>query len=255
MGRKDQHHGQGWNGNKSVQEQPFNSAPAPKDMTMKAENQIRQRTCCYCGRRLPLTSFGLKPGSRSVRYKACNECRAVGHSCLKKERPRRGPKPLLDPEERKRRAAESKRRWRENNKERMREYYHAYYERKKAEKQTETCVVCGRELPLSMFRDSNGRRRNDCKCKDCREANRRKPRTSNGNGKRHDYAHKYYEEHKEQIKEQQALHLATLPPVPKQPKEQRQQMCRTCEKWPCFEGIETLESDFAKEGCISFRRK
>ena len=40
------------------------------------------------------------------------------------------------------------------------------------------------------------------------------------------------------------------PLVKKPVKEDR--LCEKCLNWPCFEGIENLETDFARIGCHSF---
>jgi hypothetical protein len=36
---------------------------------------------------------------------------------------------------------------------------------------------------------------------------------------------------------------------------QVEKLCKQCVNWPCFDGIENLESDFAREGCHAFRTK
>lgn len=42
-------------------------------------------------------------------------------------------------------------------------------------------------------------------------------------------------------------------PKPKPVKLER--LCEKCRNWPCFDGIENLESDFASEGCHAFRQR
>lgn len=32
----------------------------------------------------------------------------------------------------------------------------------------------------------------------------------------------------------------------------KQQMCKNCKNYPCFDGIDNLETDFAQEGCRGF---
>ena len=34
-----------------------------------------------------------------------------------------------------------------------------------------------------------------------------------------------------------------------------ERLCESCKNWPCFEGIENLETDFAREGCQAFCRR
>lgn len=159
-------------------------------------------------------------------------------------------------DERKAHRVEYMREYRKENAERIKELKREHYHRKAAKEKTYTCVVCGRELTQEMFLDSKGRRRHGGKCNDCLDAGKRKPRVGNGNGPRSEYAKKYYSEHKEEIKAKQVLgslerERPAAKPKPIKPKARR--MCETCQGWPCFVGIENLESDFAKCGCRGFR--
>lgn len=38
-------------------------------------------------------------------------------------------------------------------------------------------------------------------------------------------------------------------PVPTKEPVKAERLCQQCVNWPCFAGIENLETDFAKEGC------
>ena len=38
-------------------------------------------------------------------------------------------------------------------------------------------------------------------------------------------------------------------PVPKKEPVKAERLCQQCINWPCFAGIENLETDFAREGC------
>jgi hypothetical protein len=82
----------------------------------------------------------------------------------------------------------------------------------------------------------------------------RKTRVANGQSKRSEYTHQYYLDHKEELKaKNRADYLKRMGlknNVSKPAKAER--LCHQCKNWPCFDGIENLESDFAKEGCNSF---
>ena len=43
-------------------------------------------------------------------------------------------------------------------------------------------------------------------------------------------------------------------PVPKKEPVKAERLCEKCPNWPCFAGIENLETDFAREGCHGFPR-
>lgn len=119
------------------------------------------------------------------------------------------------------------------------------------------CTECGREFPESEFTDSMGRRVGTGRCRECREK-KRKPRVGNGKGARHEYHARRYAENKDAIKvrniERQLGRSVSEPPklMPKPVKAER--LCEKCPNWPCFAGIENLETDFAREGCHGFPR-
>jgi len=142
---------------------------------------------------------------------------------------------------------------------------------------TKVCRNCHRELPLDDFYVNGNTRRNVCKhcyierkmqkrkdnpnynTKHHTEIHERKPRVGNGNGPRHEYHAKRYAENKDAIKvrniERQlgrsiedVQRPSTFPLGKKKPVKAGRK-CQQCANWPCFEGIENLESDFAKEGC------
>ena len=161
-------------------------------------------------------------------------------------------------EERKAHREEYMRAYRAKNAETIKRQKRESYHRKTAEVKTYTCVVCGRELPQEMFLDSKGRRRHGGKCNECLAAGKRKPRVANGKGPRHEYAKKYCAEHKDEIKARQVLgamereqRAVRARPV----RAARSRLCLQCVRYPCFSGIENLETDFAREGCHSFHQR
>jgi hypothetical protein len=147
-----------------------------------------------------------------------------------------------------------------------------------AEKGTKVCRNCHRELPLEDFYAQKGNRdghRNVCKhCyveramqtrlndPDHKVRHRergRTPRRANGQGDRHEYHAKRYAENRDAIKvrniERQLGRPINEMPKPK-PKPVKVRMCENeCANWPCFDGIENLETDFAREGCHAFRQR
>jgi hypothetical protein len=91
----------------------------------------------------------------------------------------------------------------------------------------------------------------------------RKTRVANGTSKRREYTHKYYEEHKEAlkaknhadyIKRKTNITVKERPIGTKKPIK-ADRSCRHCVNYPCFEGIETLVTDFAREGCRGYKMK
>lgn len=139
-----------------------------------------------------------------------------------------------------------------------------------------TCAECGRELPESEFLDSMGRRVGSGRCRECREKHR-------------DYQREYREANREKVRalcresmrrrragepkrrpgppkmEESAQsepvyqsRLATRPstfPLGKKRPVKAERSCEKCVNWPCFDGIENLESDFASEGCHAYRKR
>lgn len=142
---------------------------------------------------------------------------------------------------------------------------------------TKVCRHCGRELPVTDFPyRSDGLYRLGV-CKDCRvsrsdmkaydrEMVRRhrakrasnpetpaKTRRPNGQGDRHEYFAKMYAERKDEIKAKQVL--GKIEQERKRKAAPKEKLCKKCWLYPCFEGIDNLETDFAKEGCISFHER
>ena len=147
------------------------------------------KTCKFCHRTLPDTSFGLKYGR--VRYKICRECLALGHSCMK--RPEKPPREILTDKQMQERKREYMRKYREAHREKFRQ----------------------------AARASNKRRREGL------------PKLKPGPKKT-----------EPGMKKDQ----------PKQIRVPKVKGCVRCLWYPCFEGIENLESDFSKT-CKSFRYK
>lgn len=194
------------------------------------DKKTRSRVCFYCGRRLPMNEFPVKPGHR-FRYKVCNECRALGHSCLKKERPKREPKQQLTEEEKRVRKLEYFRRYREQNRERLNaKKREKYVKKKKPDTGMTTCMDCGRTLPDIEFTDSRGRRRHSCRCRDCMD----KAKEKRSSWTKHPNDYRY---------------VPAPQPVEKKPRVG----CMGCVNYPCFEGFENTETDFALAGCHHYK--
>ena len=120
---------------------------------------------------------------------------------------------------------------------------------------TQTCTECGRELPEEEFLDSIGRRIGSGRCKECRE-------------KHSEYHRKYRKEHRDKVRENSRRSIARAraglpklkPGPPKgsvfaRPVVKGERLCEKCVNWPCFRGIENLESDFAREGCNGWKNR
>ena len=149
---------------------------------------------------------------------------------------------------------------------------------------TKVCRSCHRELPIGDFyvNDlSKDGHRNVCKhCyierkmqkrtndpdhqvkhrTEMHEQKPRKPRARNGQGSRHEYHAKRYQEKKLELKvrniERQLGRSIDEMPKPKpKPVVKAERLCEKCRNYPCFDGIEKLETDFAKEGCHAFRQR
>lgn len=217
--------------------------------------------CCLCHRDLPKEAFPLKYGR--VRYKSCRECHALGHSCLRPEpKPKR---PKLTPEEK----VEHRRQY-------MQEYRRKYRERKKKQaeaQKTSVCTECGKEFPLSEFLDSLGRRIGSGRCSECRARSR-----ANMREYQREYQREYRAANRDKVREfsresnrrrrggeekrksgpkegSEFVKQDFEPPRPstfplgKKKPAKVERTCEKCVNWPCFVGIENLETDFAKEGC------
>lgn len=162
------------------------------------------------------------------------------------------------------------------------------------EYRTKVCATCHRELPIGDFYKSRGKdgHRNDCKhCFIEKQVRKRKndpdhkvkhrteehalapsaapqprrTRRANGMGSRHDYHARRYAENREaislqnkvrRIERQLGRSIDEMPePTPKPTPVKLERLCEKCVNWPCFDGIENLESDFAREGCQAFRNR
>ena len=192
------------------------------------------RICKYCGRNLPLSEYPRRPDSRSLRYRICRECRAVGHSCLRVETPKLVKEELTD-EERIERKREYMRRWRADHPDKVRKYRQKERRKRptrpapvmkaKPEK-TYTCTSCGKSLPADAFMDAAGRRRHGGKCSACREAE------------------KALKASRPKMPAAEKMDI----PMPR-PERIERPGCESCINYPCFEGFENTETDFAREGC------
>lgn len=178
------------------------------------------------------------------------------------DRPKR--KRYTTDEERKAARKESQRKWDEKNRDRIREYQRRYYHEHKAQlnarsakriKQTreklperkrhpnftneEERIAYRREY-MRKYREANRAKTSEYS----RESNRRRRA---GEEKRKSGPPKGTEF----IKQDFVMPKPSASPLVKKPvKEAR--LCEKCLNWPCFEGIENLETDFARIGCHSF---
>ena len=151
------------------------------------------KTCKFCHRTLPDSSFGLRYGH--VRYKICRQCMAVGHSCIAKPRPE--PRKKMTDEERRAHRAEYFRQYRETHREQMRQSSRQSINRRRA------------GLPPL------------------------KPGRKTG------------------VPVKAAAVPAIQPPKPKPLPVVKG--CLRCQWYPCFDGIDNLESDFSIT-CKSYRQ-
>lgn len=160
-----------------------------------------------------------------------------------------------------------------------------------ANKTTKVCRGCGRELPLVDFYDSPKAKdghRNYCKhCHVERQSQHyandpahkvkhrtelhlqqpkpkaRKKRVANGRGDRSEYMKKYYQDQKVRLTEKnhadyirrKSVADPNYLPKNKSAANPAERLCEKCKNYPCFAGIENLDSDFAKEGCHAFRKR
>ena len=109
----------------------------------ETKRTIEGRECCYCHRNLPITYFPLKPGKSNARYKACRDCRKLGHSCIPKPEPKR--RKFSTDEERKAARLEYQRLYRERNRDKKRESNRATYWHKKGEEPPKERQKAGRK--------------------------------------------------------------------------------------------------------------
>lgn len=213
----------------------------------ETKRTVERWECCYCHRNLPLTYFPLKPGKKYARYKACRDCHPLGHSCIPKKQRK---------EKAQRKAAAIDR---------------FYCSLCKQIKPAEAFITDGKQYKMcNQCRDKARARRAAEKAKRTSEKRKpfnplladppkeRKPRVGNGQGDRHEYFAKMYAERKDEIKAKQvlgAIEAEQQKPKPKPKPKRAEKLCWKCWLYPCFEGIDNMDSDFAKEGCISFKRK
>ena len=105
---------------------------------------------------------------------------------------------------------------------------------------TKVCTKCGKAKPLDefTFRDkAHTRRRSQCKqCeRDYKQQRRKGPDDVN---ERSEYFKRYYAEHKEELSEKASERWRR-----KHAKAKQTIPCEiVCEKYPCFEGIETIKT-------------
>lgn len=148
---------------------------------------------------------------------------------------------------------------------------------------TKVCRKCGLELAISDFyvcASNKDGYRNYCKhCMIDQNMKRRKDdpdhqvkhhtvlheapkkkRVANGKGKCSEYAHRYYQENKAMIKAKNRadyIKRKVAVEVKKRPEEKQVVTlnCKDhCANWPCFTGIENIESNLAVT-CHGFKRK
>lgn len=184
------------------------------------------KVCRKCGRELSINDFYLNKGTKDGHRNVCKRCyteynlfKRAGKVYKVKHR-----KPLSTDEKREKRN-EYMRKYRDANREKVRE----------------------------ISRRSVARRRA------ADEEKKKKKRLPNGQGPRHEYHAKQWRERKDELKlrniERQMGHKIDDKPVKPQPVTDEPRLCHQCKNWPCFDGIEMLESDFAREGCHGFRKR
>jgi hypothetical protein len=161
-----------------------------------------------------------------------------------------------------------------------------------AEVTTKVCRNCKRELPLTDFypqvtapdghrnickhcyieRKMQKRKGKDHQVKhhtvmhevpQAAEPKPRKKRVANGKGDRSEYMRQYYQGQKERLTEKnhadyirrKSVADPNYLPKNKSAAKTAERLCEKCKNYPCFAGIENLESDFANEGCHAFRKR
>lgn len=188
------------------------------------------KICRECGRELPIGDFYVNNMSKDGHRNICKHCYIE----------RKMQKRTNDPD-------------------------HHVKHRTEMHEATKVCTECGLELPESEFIDSMGRRAGSGRCRACREKNReyqRKYREAN-----RDRLNQYSRESNRRRRAGEEKRKpgprngvvftkqAFTPPRPssnpsgKRKPVKAERSCRKCKNWPCFEGIENFETDFASEGC------
>ena len=122
------------------------------------------------------------------------------------------------------------------------------------------CCYCHRDLPIEAFPLKYGHVRYKS-CRECYalghsclrpEPKPKRPKLSPEEKKAHrkaymlEYQRKYRAANREKVRTKQDF---TVRPVPTKEPVKAGRLCQQCVNWPCFAGIENLETDFAKEGC------
>lgn len=184
------------------------------------------KECRRCHKVLPITDFYIHNLARDGHRNICKHCyveqnlfRKAGKEYTVKHHAK------LTQEEKRQRHNEYMRKYRDANREKVRE----------------------------ISRRSVARRRA------ADEEKKKKKRLPNGQGPRHEYHARQWRERKDELKlrniERQMGHKIEDKPVKPQPVTDEPRLCLQCKNWPCFDGIEMLESDFAREGCHGFRKR
>lgn len=180
---------------------------------------IGLKVCRNCGRELPLTDFYTQVTAKDGHRNVCKHCYIERKLQLRSKNP-----------------------------------YHKVKHRTEMH-EMKTCTECGRTLPETEFTDSTGSR-----CRECREKNR-------------EYQRRYREANREKVRAYSrdsnrrrrggeekrksgppkgckfTKQDFTERPVPTKEPVKAGRLCQQCINWPCFAGIENLETDFAREGC------
>lgn len=183
------------------------------------------KVCKKCGGVFPLSGFYENPNGKDGYRNICKHCyiehnlfRKAGKEYTVKHRAK------LTQEEKRQRYNEYMRKYRDANREKVRE----------------------------ISRRSVARRRSA-------EEEKKKKRLPNGQGPRHEYHARQWRERKDELKrrniERQIGRKIEDKPVKPQPVTDEPRLCLQCKNWPCFDGIEMLESDFAREGCHGFKQR
>lgn len=169
--------------------------------------------------------------------------------------------PFTSDEERKAHNKEYQRQWHEQHREEMKAKRKERHELNKSRSANLTerfyCSCCRCIKPAEDFITNGKQFRvcNECRARHTKKQELgQKPKSPHGTGERCEYHRQYWLEHKEDIKAtrvEQAINRERKA----EKKEPEDKLCWKCWRWPCFEGIENMDSDFAKEGCQSFHMK
>lgn len=108
-----------------------------------------------------------------------------------------------------------------------------------------TCTKCGKKKLASEFtwRDAAHTRKR-AQCKECERENKYARKKPNGTSPRYEYHSRYYLEHRLEIKDKAAQRYLS--------KRYGNRTCKdSCKNYPCFKGIDNLESNLSLT-CRSF---